>query len=130
MCYFRLVNIAGLSSRRGRLLVGLAAAAIIAVVVCITVVRPNWSSGKGYCLYAGINQAGASGTLAVPQSNSTQSSCDALEEDVQIVFANWQTRNESFAISGDRPMTLPAGRTADLRPFTAQPGWLIYSGSI
>jgi hypothetical protein len=130
LCYFHLVNRAGLSSGRGRLLAVLAAGAIVAVVVCVTVGRPNGSSARGYCLYAGINQAGVPGTLAVPQLNSTQSSCDALEEDVQIVFANWQTRNESFAISGDRPMSLSTGQAAGLRPFSAQPGWLIYSGSI
>jgi deoxyxylulose-5-phosphate synthase len=130
LCYFRLVNITGLSSARGRLHVGLAAAVIVAVLVGITIGVPHGSSAKGYCLYIGTNQSGNPGALAVPQQNSTQSSCNALVESVQILFANWQTRNESFAISGDGPMTLSSGQAAGLKPFTAQPGWLIYSGSV
>jgi hypothetical protein len=119
-----------LSSTQGRVLVGLAAAVIVAAVVGITMGVPHGPSAKGYCLYIGTNQAGNPGTLAVPEPNSTQSSCNALEESVQIVFANWQTRNESFAISGDRPMTLSSGQAADLTPFATQPGWLIFSGSV
>jgi hypothetical protein len=115
---------------RGRVLVGLPAAAIAAAVVGVTVGVPNGPSPEGYCLYVGINQAGNPGTLAVPEPNSTQSSCNSLEESVQILFANWQTRNESFTIFRDRPATLSSGQAADLRPFTAQPGWLVYSGSI
>lgn len=110
--------------------VGLAVVVIAATFVGVTIGVPRGPSAKGYCLFSGTNQAGNSGTLAVPQQNSTQSSCNALEENVQILFANWQTRNESFAISGDRPMALSGGQAADLKPFTAQPGWLIYSGSI
>jgi hypothetical protein len=124
------VNISGLSSTRGRVLAGIAAAAIAAAIVGVTVGAPNGQSPEGYCLYAGINQAGNPGTLAVPESNSTQSSCNSLEESVQILFANWQTRNESFAIFRDRPAALSSSQAAALKPFTAQPGWLIYSGSI
>jgi hypothetical protein len=130
LCYFRGVNITGLSSTRGRMLAGVAVVAIIAVVLSITIGVRNGPSARGYCLYSGTSQAGNAGILAVPQPHSTQSSCDALEEDVQILFADWQTRNESFAIFSDRPMTLSSGRAAELRPFTAEPGWLIYSGSV
>src|ERR1700743_2443374 len=109
--------------------VGLAAA-IVAGIVVRAVVVPNGPSPKGYCLYVGTNQGGNLGTLAGPQPNSTQASCNALEESVQILFANWPTRDEAFAISGDRPMTLSSGQAADLKPFSAQPGWLVYSGRI
>src|ERR1700743_2817042 len=129
VCYFQVVNISGLASPRGRMLAGLAAG-VRAGVVGLAIVVPNGPSPKGYCLYVGTNQVGNLGTLAVPQPNSTQASCNALEESVQILFANWQTRNESFAISGDRPMTLSSGQAADLKPFSAQPGWLVYSGRI
>jgi hypothetical protein len=125
-----MVNITGLSSTRGRVFFGLAAVVIAATVAGVTLAVPSGPSVKGYCLYIGTSQAGSPGTLAVPQSNSTQSSCNALEENVQIVFANWQTRDESFAISADRPMALSSSRAADLKPFAGQPGWLIYSGSI
>jgi hypothetical protein len=110
--------------------VGLAVVVIAATFVGVTIGVPRGPSAKGYCLFTGINQAGSAGTLAVPEPNSTQSSCNALEEDVQILFANWQTRNESFSISIDRPMTLYGDQVADLKPFSAQPGWLIYSGNI
>ena len=66
----------------------------------------------------------------MPDANATQGSCNAVEESVQILFANWQTRNESFAISSDRPVTLSSRQAEALEPFTSQPGWLIYSGSI
>jgi hypothetical protein len=112
------------------MLAALAAAAIAAVVTGVIIGVAGSPSARGYCLYTGTNQAGSTGTLAVPHPNSTQSSCNALEEDVQILFANWQTRNESFAISGDRPITLSGGQAAGLRPFAIQPGWLIYSGSV
>jgi hypothetical protein len=111
-------------------LIGLAAVAIVAAAAGVAIGVPGRPSAKGYCLYTGTNQAKASGTLAVPEPDSTQPSCDALEESVQILFANWQTRNESFTISSDRPMTLSSGQVADLRPFAAQPSWLIYSGSL
>jgi len=124
-----MVNIARLSSTRGRTLSALAAAIVVAITGLVIGV-PNGPSSAGYCLYIGTNQVGNLGTLAVPQPNSTQASCNALEESVQILFANWQTRDEAFAISSDRPMTLSSSQTADLKPFTAQPGWLIYSGRI
>jgi hypothetical protein len=124
-----MVNTTRLSAARGPVVAGLAAV-IIAMVVGVTVGLQNGPSPESYCLYIGTNQAGKLGTLAVPQPNSTQSSCNALEESVQILFANWQTRNESFAISGDHPLTLSSDQAADLKPFTAQPGWLIYSGHI
>jgi len=109
---------------------GLAVVAIVAAVVGVAVGARGGSSTKGYCLYAGTNQTGSQATLAVPDADATQGSCNAVEESVQILFANWQTRNESFAISSDRPVTLSSRQAAALRPFTSQPGWLIYSGSI
>jgi hypothetical protein len=111
------------------MLAGLAAA-IVAGAVGLAIALPHGPSSRGYCLYIGANQVGKPGTLAVPQPNSTQASCNALEESVQILFANWQTRNESFAIFSDRPMAMSSGQAAGLKPFTAQPGWLVYSGHI
>jgi len=124
------MNIPGLSSARGRVLAGLAVAAIAVTVAAVVVGAPGGPSSKGYCLYAGTSLAGNSGTLAVPDANATQGSCNAVEESVQILFANWQTRDESFAISSDRPVTLSSRQAATLRPFASQPGWLIYSGSV
>jgi hypothetical protein len=124
------VKIIGLSSTRSQVFAGLVAAAIVAAAVGVAAGVTAGPQSKGYCLYVGVNQSGDSGALAVPHPNSTQSSCNALEEDVQILFANWQTRDESFAISSDRPVALSSGQAAVLKPFAVQPGWLIYSGSI
>jgi hypothetical protein len=113
------------------MLVALGVVVVAAVVVGVTIGLSSGAAAKSYCLYAGTNnQTGGSATLAVPQPSATQSSCNALKLSVQILFANFQTSDESFTISGVRPTALSSGRVAALKPFTAQPGWLVYSGSI
>lgn len=112
------------------MVVALAATAIVAVIVGVTVGVSNGAPAENYCLYIGTNnQTGTPGTLAVPQSGATQSSCDALETSVQLLFTSQQTTAESFAISSVRPTTLSSGQAAALKPFTSQPGWL-YSGDV
>jgi hypothetical protein len=113
------------------MLVALGVVVVAAVVVGFTIGSSSGAPANNYCLYAGTNnQTGASATLAAPQPSATQSSCNALKLSVQILFANFQTGNESFTISGVRPAALSSGRVAALKPFTGQQGWLVYSGSI
>ena len=113
------------------MLVALGVVVVAAVIVGVTIGLSSGASAENYCLYAGTNnQTGASATLAVPQPSATQSSFNALKLSVQTLFVNFQTSDESFAISGVRLAALSSSQVAALKPFTAQQGWLVYSGSI
>jgi hypothetical protein len=127
------VEIAGLSSGWSRLIaVAVAVVVIIGAIVGITVALS--SSGPptaNYCLYSGMNpDTGVPGTLAVQQPSATQSSCNALKNDVQITFANFQTAVQTFAISGTQPAALSGSKVASLKQFPSQSGWFVYSGTV
>jgi hypothetical protein len=111
--------------------VGALVAVALAVIVIFSIASGDGPSSGNYCLFYGADsQSGRDGTLAVPQANASQASCDALADTVQQAFANTQTGATSFTITSEHPATLSSGQTAGLQAFNPGTGWLIYSGSL
>ena len=111
--------------------VAIVVAAILVIIVVVTLWPMTTQGTANYCLYSGTdNQTGTPGTLALPQSGATQGSCDNLAVSVQQAFSNSQTGVNSFSISSDRPATLSSAQVAGLQAFGSGTNWLIYSGDV